>query len=312
MERDQVFDSENGFAGVAMATILTKVSKKWETSQNAQQSNAVRMILCDAFKAGYTNPDIALEIRHYSFKNIPFDETSLAKDKLYLAISQRIRSIRKSYDNGLLNGLLGLEGRARQQAMKKKSPALDSRGRKMADNEKDLEEKLMAIIMKWIEDERRITRTMIFRQALEIDPLFMGGIESPDLMKRLRKWFYYGFVKRHKLSVRKIASVGQKLPADWKEKMVDMRGRVKHRQLPTQQTDGSIVLKGVSDAYYFNTDHVPVWYKSVGNYTWGLKNSGRCSVKTGGKEKERFTVQLGIGKGGTKLLPFLIFKGEEM
>eukprot|EP00957_Ditylum_brightwellii_P102779 7832711-Ditylum_brightwellii.AAC.1 len=102
----------------------------------------------------------------------------------------------------------------------------------------------------------------------------MGGIESPNLMKRLKKWFYCGFVTRHKLSVCKIASVGQKLPADWKEKMLNMRGQVKHRQLPTQQTGGSIVLKGVSDAYYFNTDHVPVWYESVGNYTWGLRDSG--------------------------------------
>eukprot|EP00957_Ditylum_brightwellii_P107269 8185167-Ditylum_brightwellii.AAC.1 len=102
----------------------------------------------------------------------------------------------------------------------------------------------------------------------------MGGIESPDLMKRLKKWFYYRFMKRHKLSVCKISSVGQKLPADWKEKMVDMRDQVKYRQLPTQQTNDSIILKGVSDAYYFNTNYVPVWYESVGNYTWGLRDSG--------------------------------------
>eukprot|EP00957_Ditylum_brightwellii_P052201 3958297-Ditylum_brightwellii.AAC.1 len=122
MEQDQVFDKEKGFAGIVMATIFTRVSKKWETGQNAQQSIAVRMILCDAFKAGYTNQDIALEIRCYLFKNIPFDETYLSKDNLYQAISKKICSIHNSYNNGLLNDLLGLEGRAKQQAMKKKSP----------------------------------------------------------------------------------------------------------------------------------------------------------------------------------------------
>ena len=98
---------------------------------------------------------------------------------------------------------------------------------------------------------------MIFREAMKIDPLFEGRVDSGDLMPKLKKWFYYGFMKRFNLFIRKITSVEQKLPQDWKEKMVDMRGRVKHRQLPTEQPNDSIVLKGVHDADYFNTDHVP-------------------------------------------------------
>ena len=70
------------------------------------------------------------------------------------------------------------------------------------------------------------------------------------------------------------------------------------------------MFKGVHDAYYFNTHHVPVWYESVGNYTWGKKDNGRRTVKTAGKEKNRFTAQLGVGKGGKKCIPFLIFKVE--
>ena len=60
----------------------------------------------------------------------------------------------------------------------------------------------------------------------------------------------------------------------------------------------------------FNTDHVPIWYKSVGKYTWGIKYSGRLNVKTGCREKDRFTAQLGITKSGNKLIPFLVFKGD--
>ena len=202
--------------------------------------------------------------------------------------------------------MLGLSGKEKLKALKKKSINPNARGRKQLNSASSLEAELGRWITKLEEEEKRITRTMIFRKALELDPGFYGG----DI-KRLKKWFYYGFVKRFELSIRKIASVGQKLPKDWEAKMVQMRGRVRHRQQPLAQPDGRVLITGVTDAYYFNTDHVPVWVESVGNYTWGRKSSGRRSVKTGGKEKDRFTVQLGVGKGGKKVIPFIIFKGEK-
>ena len=66
----------------------------------------------------------------------------------------------------------------------------------------------------------------------------------------------------------------------------------------------------MKDKYWFNTDHVLICYAFIGNYTWRLKDSGRQNVKTGGKEKYRFTSQLGIANIGKKLIPFLVFKGE--
>ena len=81
------------------------------------------------------------------------------------------------------------------------------------------------------------------------------------------------------------------------------------KQQPEMRTDGTTIINGVRDANFCNTDLVPVWYESVGNYTWGKKSSGRQRVRTGGKEKNRFTTQLSIGKDGKKLIPFLIFKG---
>ena len=44
--------------------------------------------------------------------------------------------------------------------------------------------------------------------------------------------------------------------------------------------------------------------------TIGAKNGNRRHVRTGGKEKNRFTAQLSITKDGRKLIPFLIFGGE--
>jgi len=202
------------FAGVTKATLLTKLSKEWSTKHNSQLSNKVRTILCQLFKLNYTNQDIALEVRRYSFKNIRFDESLLSSDNQYQTIMRRIRNTRKDYTAGRLNELLSMTGREKQAAMKKKSPKLGSRGRKASEQQKDLEMQLNELIEKWIKDERRITRTMIFRAALKIDPSFMGGVGSDDLMTKLKRWFYYGFVKRFNLSIHKITSVGQKLPKD--------------------------------------------------------------------------------------------------
>ena len=92
--------------------------------------------------------------------------------------------------------------------------------------------------------------------------------------------------------------------------MKELKSRVASKKRVTKRPDGSNKVEGVKDKYWFNTDHVPLWYKSVGSYTWILKYSGFQNVKTGGKEKDRFTEQLSIAKSGNKLITFLLFKGE--
>ena len=73
-----------------------------------------------------------------------------------------------------------------------------------------------------------------------------------------------------------------------------------------------IHISGVRDANFVNTDHVPIWYESVGNYSWCKQDSGHRSVKTGGKEKDRFTCQISIGEVGMKCIPYVIFKGQDI
>jgi hypothetical protein len=307
MRREQIYTKKKEtYANVGNEVLPTRIARQWNTNKGGQQDNKVRVLICEAFQKNYTNSEIALEIRKVAFRREYFDENQKAKDNIYESIGKLMRRLRKQFNGGLLNELLSLTGKEKMKSLKKKSINPNARGRKQLNSASELEEELGRWVTKLEEEEKRITRTMIFRKALEFDPDFQGG----DL-KRLKKWFYYGFVRRFDLSLRMIASVGQKLPKNWEAKMVDMRGRVRHRQRPSAQPDGRVLITGVTDAYYFNTDHVPVWVESVGNYTWGQKSSGRRSVKTGGKEKDRFTVQLGAGKGGKKLIPFVIFKGEK-
>ena len=46
---------------------------------------------------------------------------------------------------------------------------------------------------------------------------------------------------------------------------------------------------------------IPMHREDVGKYSLGERGSGRRQVRTGGAEKERFTVQLSMTKGGSKL-----------
>ena len=122
--------------------------------------------------------------------------------------------------------------------------------------------------------ERRVTRTIIFRKALEIDPTFCAGVGKEGYLRRMKKWFYYHFTKHNYLSICKLASVGQKLPPNWEYKMDEMRDRVRRRQKPEAHGDETICIAGVKDAHFVNTDHIPDWCESVGNYSWGKKDSG--------------------------------------
>ena len=68
------------------------------------------------------------------------------------------------------------------------------------------------------EASKPLTRYVIFHKVMEIDPSFMGGVDSDGYFVRMKDWFYYGFKGRKKLSIRKISSIGQKLPNDWEVK----------------------------------------------------------------------------------------------
>ena len=293
----------------ASLPILTRLSKAWKTNLK-QQDGRVYKLLCSAFDVNYTTAEIAMELRLFCWPKKPIDKKKKTSDKEYNNTVKTIGRIKKKYLAGDLEKLRTSTGKEKFKLLRSKTMDPRARGRKPTEERSFVDEELL----KWMEDcwknEKRVTRTTVFRKALEINPELYGGAGSEGFLGRMKNWFYYSFAKKHNLSCRKIASVGQKLPNNWQEVMVDFRGRLRHRQDPQTRADGSTRVAGVEDAYYINTDHVPVWIESVGNYSWGKKDSGRRTVKTGGKEKDRFTAQLSIGKGGKKLIPFVIWNGE--
>ena len=57
-----------------------------------------------------------------------------------------------------------------------------------------MEEELFKFVQNLWENNMRVTRTPVLRKTLEIYPLILGGKKSDDLMKKITKWFYYGFI----------------------------------------------------------------------------------------------------------------------
>ena len=125
----------------ASLPILTKISKKFK--RKGQQDVGLKVLMSGAFQSGYTNTDIALEIRRYTFRGEYFDETKRSQDKTYQNIMKKVSKYRKEYTQGELDNVLQLEGRAKREAMKSKTIKVGARGRKSVSEQTNLETKLM-------------------------------------------------------------------------------------------------------------------------------------------------------------------------
>ena len=126
----------------------------------------------------------------------------------------RLQKIRKDWGEGKFEHILKLEGKEKKKVLRYKSVNVCARGRKRIDSTTRTEETLI----EWIEEgwklEQRVSRTSIFRKVLDIDPKFCGGVKEDGYLGRMKKLFYYGFVKSFDLSNHKMSGAGQKFPTN--------------------------------------------------------------------------------------------------
>ena len=76
-----------------------------------------------------------------------------------------------------------------------------------------------------------MSRAVIFYTVLDIDPVFkfsgVPGIKGKvGHIKRLKKWFYYGFNRHYILSNINISSAGHKFPKDWETRLSNLICRI--------------------------------------------------------------------------------------
>ena len=93
----------------------------------------------------------------------------------------------------------------------------------------------------------------------------------------LKNWLYGGFKKQSKLSRLVVSSMGHNLPNNWKGKHVRIVHCTVNTQMPRQRGDGTF-QPGVADDKMGNTDQVPVYVESHGNYKWGRREDHHCRM----------------------------------
>ena len=279
-------------------------------------TNEARVAICKALEEKITQSQIAVRVR----RSMRPDWNAKTTEPLYRSILEKIRKVKDAKLKGQLDhvlkpmGSMSTSEKAKhKKTMSSKSIKPNVRGRAIPTHEQDVEKELITRLDKMWVDQKRVSRSIVFRTVLEIDPNFKAegpGVKgSQQHLMRLKNWFYYGFNRRHKLTNRRISGAGQKLPKDWQSRHKVLVQRLAAYQQPAQHPSTGEPLPAIEDEHMYNTDHVPTYYEPHGNYTWGKSGSGRRSVKTGGKEKDRFTTQLTISKRGDKLRPYVILKG---
>ena len=175
-----------------------------------------------------------------------------------------------------------------QERGKSKSKCLKGGGRKALDDE------MKKILFHWIIDLCRcnlcVSRAMIIRQAkhLSSHESFKGSIGSLN-----------GFLKRKCLSLRRKTTVSQ-TPDACIRKLVDFIVHLRKLQISQGFTNDAI----------FVMDETACWMNMPADTTVEVRGARLVSVKTTGHEKNCFTVILTAKADGTKLKPFLVFKGK--
>ena len=110
------------------------------------------------------------------------------------------------------------------------------------------------------------------------------------------------FMRRNRLSVRARTTVGQKLPDDWEEKVVNFRKFVSRRKEEL----------GIQADRIINMDEVPMSFDAPHSRTVDSTGAQSVPVSTTGHKKTGFTVVLACSESGKKLKPVVIFKRKTM
>jgi DDE superfamily endonuclease len=158
------------------------------------------------------------------------------------------------------------------------------------------------VIKDWILAQRTqniaVHTRNIIQFAIQTKPPFKGG----DVKKQV-KWVYR-FLGRNGLSIRRPTRIGQKLSGHLQEVQDDMTRGVRERLA----VGGS--LHGLDPKYFINMDQTAVWFEMKSSTTVDVLGAQTVSVRDSGSNSKRCTVCLAVAADGTKLPPFVVFKGK--
>jgi transposase-like protein len=227
-------------------------------------------------------------------------------------IKQKIAMVREAYskpkyvnefcrESGLANPSLLRKwkfaiGKLQQKALVNPHARSCHKGRKVDDLPFELEMK------DWVMEQRSMdiaVRTKdIINHVLRVSPTFKDGSRT-----KLIAWVYK-FLVRHGLSVRRVTRIGQKLSGHLKKVQDDCSEAMRNRMA----VGGT--LHGMPLKYFINMDQTAVYFEMKSSTTVHKKGERTVSVRDSASNSKRATVVLAVAADGTKLPPFVVFKGK--
>ena len=161
-------------------------------------------------------------------------------------------------------------------------------------------------VCEWIESMRsrrlRVTRKMVKREALKIFSNDGGqDYDSNPEFVASNGWLR-NFFNRHRITLRQKMTVCEKLPDVLAPKVSSYLLYVRSNRLKfnlTQQNIGAM-------------DETPIWLDMAADSTVDFVGNKSVPIKTTGHEKSRVTVVLASKANGSKLSPFIVFKGKRV
>ena len=191
------------------------------------------------------------------------------------------------------------------QSLKKKDRG-SKRKRLDGGGRKPLDQQMEEVLVEWIYDRRdkglRVSRKLIMKKALFVynEKAKENDSENSKTFVASTGWLQK-FMHRNGLSLRRKTSVAQKDPSKLIDKLVSYilharRYASKYNYLPS-----NIIAM----------DETPVWSDMISDTTVHKTGDKTVTMKTTGHEKLRVSVCLTAKADGTKLKPFIVFKGAK-
>ncbi|KAK7130470.1 hypothetical protein R3I93_019960 [Phoxinus phoxinus] len=178
-------------------------------------------------------------------------------------------------------------------AANKKRARLPGGGRKKVSEE--LDTKLSEWIHSMRDNHNRVSRKMIRNKALGIYPTVSDrGVRFLASRGWLQK-----FLNRNGFALRRRTTMAQKDPDLLTEKLVSF----------VDYVSKTVVSKIISEKDIIAMDETAVWFNMVSPSTIDVRGTKSVALKTTGHEKSHLTVVLAAKADGTKLKPFVVFRG---
>jgi hypothetical protein len=164
---------------------------------------------------------------------------------------------------------------------------------------KPFNESLESNLMAWI-DEMRSRNLRVTRKRIQKKALWLHSESGDSAPFEASDGWLHNFFTRHHITLRRKITVSQKVPAVLAPKLLSFFTFV--RKLRMQH---GYPLSGIGAM-----DETPIWLDMAADTTVDHIGSRSVPIKSTGNEKARITVCLAAKADGTKLPPFLIFKGK--